>query len=68
MDSDSDESDNGDNKTVGEEVDCQELGGDTPSLQEGQALSLTIDYTRCLSADINAEMLDSPIRPSVYKE
>jgi hypothetical protein len=66
MESDSDECDNGDDKTVGED-DCEEFGGDTPLLQEGQAL-LIVDYTRCLSADTNAEMPHNPIRPNVYEE
>jgi hypothetical protein len=63
MESDSDECDNGDDKTVGEDDDCEEFGGDTPLLQEGQAL-LIVDYTRCLSA----EMPHNPIRPNVYEE
>jgi hypothetical protein len=67
-DSDSDESDSGDYKTVGEEDDCEELGGDSPLLQEGQALSLTSEYAGCLSANTSAEMPRSSIQPIVYEE
>jgi hypothetical protein len=68
MDSDSDESDNGDYKTVGEQDHCEEHGGDLPLLQENQALWHTTDYTGCLCTDTSAEMPHSPIRPSVYEE
>jgi hypothetical protein len=50
------------------DIGSDECGGDMPSLQEGQALSLTINSTGCLSADTNAEMTHRPILPCVYEE
>jgi hypothetical protein len=49
------------------DIDSDECGGDIPSLQEGQALSLTINSTGCLSADTNAEMTHRPILPCLRR-